>query len=122
MHADLEFVKTKTVHAVDVALCDDGLAVGLLDDAEDVHALVLAAHDHDNLDCLLGVPSRAVEDGAATMSHIDDVVGNLLPLLADDHELHALSRVVDDTVGCHRVNHHVDETVNDLVYRVEQQP
>ena len=41
--AHLQFVKAEAIDAIDVALGDDGLAVGLLDDAEDVHALVLAS-------------------------------------------------------------------------------
>jgi len=120
--AHLEFVKAKSIHTVDVALGDNGLAVGLLDDAEDVHALVLAAHDHDNLDFVLGIPAGAVQDGASAVCLLDDIVGNLLPLLADDEKLHALARVVDDTVGSHRVDDHEDETIHNLVNRVEQQP
>ena len=118
----LEFVKAEAIDAVDVALCDDGLSVGLLDDAEDVDALMLAAHDHDDFDVSLGVPAGAIHDGAAAVCLGDDVVGNLFPLLADDLELDALPRVVDDTVGSDRVDDHEDETIDDLIDRVEQQP
>ena len=120
--AHLEFVEAEAIDAVHVALGDDGLAVGLLDDAEDVHALVLAAHHHDNLDSRLGVPTGAVQDGAAAMCFLNDIIGDFLPLLADDHELDALACVVDDTVGRHRVDDHENETINDFIYRVEQQP
>ena len=122
MDAHLEFIKAEAVHTVDVALSDNGLAVGLLDDAEDVNALVLAAHDHEDLDGILGVPASAVQDGASTVCLLDDVVGDFLPLLADDLELYALPRVVDDTVGSNRVDDHEDETIHNLVDRVEQQP
>ena len=117
-----QLVEAEAVNAVDVALGDDGLTIGLLDDAEDVHALVLAAHDHENLDVGLGVPAGALKNGAPAVCLLDDVVGNLLPLLADDLELDALSRVVDDTVGSHRIDDHENETVDNLVDGVEQQP
>ena len=45
----LQLVKAEAINAVDVALGDDGAAVDLLDDAEDVHTLVLAAHDQVTL-------------------------------------------------------------------------
>ena len=82
---------------------------------------MLAAHDHHNLDGIFSVPADAVENGAAAMGHIIDVVGDLLPLLADDLELDTLARVVDDAVGGYRVDDHVDETIHDFVDRVEQQ-
>ena len=97
--AHLQLVEAEAVDTVDVALGDDGLAVGLLDDAEDIDALMLAAHHHEDFDGILGVPAGAVEDGAATMCFFNDVVGNLLPFLADNLELHALACVVDDSVG-----------------------
>ena len=120
--AHFQFIEAKAVNAVDVALGDDGLTVGLLDDAEDVHALVFAAHNQNNLDGSLGVPTRAVEHGATAVGHLNDIVGDFLPLLTDDLELDTLSRVVDDTVGSHRVDHHVNKTIHDFVNRVEQQP
>ena len=122
VNAHFKLVKAEAVHTIDVALGNDGLAVGFLDDAEDVHALMLAAHHHDNLDSSLGVPACAIQYRAATVGFLDDVVGDLLPLMADDEELHTLTRVVDHAVGSHRVDDHKDETVHDLVNRVEKQP
>ena len=118
----LQLVKTKSIDTVDVALGDDGFAVGLLDDAEDVHTLVLAAHDQEYLDRILGVPASAFKDGAAAMGLRDDIVGDLLPLLADNLELHALACVVDNAVGSNRIDDHEDETIHNLVDGVEQQP
>ena len=122
MNSHFQFVKAESINTVDVALRDDGLAVGLLDDAEDVHTLVLAAHDQDNLHVSLGVPALAVKDSAAAMGNSNDVVGYLLPLLADDEELDTLARVVDHSVGHYRVDDHEDKTINNLINRVEQQP
>ncbi len=117
-----QFVKPMAIHAVDITLGNDGFTVGFLDDAEDVDAFMFAAHDQDNLHSGLGVPACALEHGTATVCLLNDIVGDFLPLLADDHELHTLARVVDDTVGSDRVDHHEDETVHDLVDGVEQQP
>ena len=68
MDTHLEFVKAESVNAVDVALGNDGLPVGFLDDAEDVHTLMLAAHDQEYLNGILGVPTGAFKDGASTVS------------------------------------------------------
>ena len=93
----LYLVEAVTEHTDDFRLRHEGARVDVLDNPENVGALVLLGQYHEHLAFVLGVPSLPVEHGHAAV-HFVDGGGNLVIFQREDEELDRLPAAVHNVV------------------------
>ena len=117
----LNRVEPFAIHAAGGGLGDEGFRVDALDEAEDGDGLGLADDDEQHLQGFLRIAAVAVEDGAAAVQVVDDVLGNLLVFLREDEELDGLAVAVHDLVDHVITYDHLDEGEDDFRHVVEEE-